>query len=799
MSTEVKKEGTLEIAHVLFIDIVGYSKLPIDEQHRLLGVLNQIVRGSEEFRKAEESGRFLKIPTGDGMALVFYDSPETPVECALQVARGDRQHPELSLRMGIHSGPVRAIMDVNERANVAGAGINMAQRIMDCGDAGHILLSKRVAEDLEQYQHWQPCLHELGECEVKHDVRVSVFNLYTDDLGNPNPPAKFTRRGSRKSRKGRGPQLLPSLGLGAGAAAILILGFVFFWLQSIREPRPRFPLDSIPEKSIAVLPFENLSDNKENAYFADGVQDAILTELSKIADLKVISRTSVMQYKTKVTRNLGEIGRQLGVAHLLEGSVQHAEGKVRVNAQLVDARTDGQLWAAKYDRPLTDVFAIQSEIAKAIAEQLQAKLSPQEKAALSHPPTTDLAANKLYVEAKALEGTAFDPNAKDNLLRAAQLLNEAVMRDPRFSLAYCLLGMVHLDLYFQGFDHSSARRDLANAAIQNAVRLEPDSGEVHLALARYAYHGFRDYERARKELDLARRTLPNNADVYFLTAAIERRQGRWDQAVQNFEQAVALDPRNFLFLQTAGRTYSGLHRYAESTRLFQRALELQPNSYFIRLQLALNPFCKRADAAPWRAQLSMILAEDPDAGPKIVDGLLWCALIERNADAARRALAIIPPEGLPDSLNNSLSPREWFVGFVARAFGDAAGAHDAFTTARVLEEKIVREQPDYAPAWSLLGLIDAGLGNKADAIREGQRACELLSPSKDSWDGPVFVNNLAVIYAWVGEKDLAFKELDRALQLRTGINYGDLKCNPQWDPLRSDPRFAKVLAALAPK
>jgi tetratricopeptide (TPR) repeat protein len=242
-----------------------------------------------------------------------------------------------------------------------------------------------------------------------------------------------------------------------------------------------------------------------------------------------------------------------------------------------------------------------------------------------------------------------------------------------------------------------------------------------------------------------------------------------------------------------------LRRYAESTQLFQRALELQPNNYFVRLQLALNPFCERAQTEPWRAQLSMILAQDPDAARKIVSDLFWCAVIERNAEAARRALAVIPPEGLPDIFNNSLSPREWYAGLVARTFGDSEGARAAFTTARIIEEKIVREQPDYAPGWSLLGLIDAGLGRKDEAMREGLRACELLSPSKDSWDAPVFVTDLAVIYAWVGERDLAFKELDKALELRTGVNYGDLKCNPQWDSLRGDPRFDQILATVAPK
>lgn len=572
---------------------------------------------------------------------------------------------------------------------------------------------------------------------------------------------------------------------------LLVIGVLVFQRSHSKQ--------ALPEKSIAVLPFENLSDDKQNAFFADGVQDEILTKLAKVADLKVISRVSVMQYKSGSARNLPEIGKQLGVSYLVEGSVQRAGGKVRVNAQLIDARTDGHLWAELYDRPLDDVFAIQTEIANAIAEQLDARISPREKAAIAQPPTTDLEANKLYVQAKVLEGTAFDPNAKENLLQAAHLLDEAAARDPHFLLAYCLLSRVHLDLYFQGFDHTPARRELANAAIHNAVRLDPDAGEVHLVLARYAYHGFRDYDRARTELDLARRTLPNNADIYFMTAAIDRRQGRWTEAMRNFDRAIELDPRNFLFLQTAGRTYAGLRHYNESTRLFQHALSLKPDSYFVRIQLALNPFCERADARPWRVELSSILTERPGATQEIVDGLYWCAMVERDASAVSRALAAIPPEGLPDSTNNSLSPREWYVGFAARALGDAAAARTALTTARVIEEKTVREQPDYAPAWSLLGQIDAALERKEEAMREGRRACELLPLSKDAWDGAVFITNLAVIYSWVAEKDLAFEQLAKAAQIQDGVNYGDLKLNPQWDALRGDPRFEQIVASLAPK
>src|SRR5438093_4708927 len=416
MPAEVKREIQLEIAHVLFTDIVGYSKLPINEQRALVERLNEIVRSTDEFQAAETAGRLIKIPTGDGITLVFYQSPEAPVECALEISRALKKHPELQLRMGIHSGPVSGVIDVTGKANVAGAGINMAQRVMDCGDAGHILLSKHVAEDLEQYPHWQPYLHELGECEVKHGVRVSLVNLYTEELGNPAIPEKLkTARLAAAAKRKRVAFRRLSLSVLALLAAVAAITFLLF---HYRRPLTA-PGLAVPEKSIAVLPFENLSEEKQNAYFADGMQDEILTDLAKIAELKVISRASVMQYKSGVARNLRQIAKELGVANILEGSVQRASNRVRVSAQLLDAQKDVHLWAEHYDRPLDDVFAIQSEIAKAIADQLRAKLSPTEKAAIERPPTADLAAFDLYTRADALlRRSALSGARKDNLLQA---------------------------------------------------------------------------------------------------------------------------------------------------------------------------------------------------------------------------------------------------------------------------------------------------------------------------------------------------------------------------------------------
>jgi TolB-like protein len=387
MSGEIKKEIKLEIGHVLFMDIVGYSKVLINAQRALLETLNQVVRGTDQFRTAEAASRLIKIPTGDGMALVFYNSPEAPVECALEISRALKEHPELRLRMGVHSGPVSGVVDVNQRANVAGGGINVARRVMDCGDAGHILLSKRVAEDLEQYAHWQPHLHDLGECEVKHGVRISVVNLYTEELGNPEAPEKFSRAtveaavsSAKKPPSSRKYLLIAGL-IGLAAVSFVVWHFVRTVGNDRRavrqnaveeQGRPGGASLPIPEKSIAVLPFANLSKDEENAFFSDGMQDEILTDLAKIADLKVISRTSVQQYRGGASRNIREIAQALGVAHILEGSVQRAGNKVRVSAQLIDARKDAHMWAEVYDRTLADAFAIQSEIARTIAEQLHA-------------------------------------------------------------------------------------------------------------------------------------------------------------------------------------------------------------------------------------------------------------------------------------------------------------------------------------------------------------------------------------------------------------------------------------------
>jgi TolB-like protein/class 3 adenylate cyclase/Tfp pilus assembly protein PilF len=786
MSVESKREIQLEIAHVLFIDIVGYSKLSISDQHVAVEELTRIVRASQEFQRAEAASRLTRIPTGDGMALVFHTSPEAPVRCAVEISRALKQHPRLQLRMGIHSGPVGGLVDVNEQANLAGAGINMAKRVMDFGDAGHILLSKHVAEDLEEYRQWRPLLHDLGSCEAKHGVRVSVVNLYDDQFGNAKLPQRFETVQKRLRRLRRA----------ATAAALLALVAVVAGIATFSRYRARSTLTA-PEKSIAVLPFENLSDDKENAYFTEGVGGEILTDLAKIADLKVISRTSVMQYRNAVRRNLREIGEQLGVAHVLEGSVQRSGGRVRVSAQLIDARTDSHLWAEHYDRPLDDVFAIQSEIAKAIADQLQAKLSPNEKKAIEQPPTTDLAAFDLYSRAKLLiEKAVFNEPKHSMLLEAIRLLEEAVARDPSFVLAYYQLAHAHDQMYLREFDHTQDRLDLANAAIQSVMRLRPDSGEAQLALAKHLYWGYRDYGRARQALAAARRALPNDPLPFLLTGYIDRREGRWDKATHNMERAVGLDPQNFFTLQQIALTYTALRRYADAAAILDRAVALAPKDVSVRVQRAGVDLEWRADTKPLDSTIQAIIANEPAAIKLVVDQWLVLAIWERDSSAAGRALSLVDANGCHSDVP---FPLAWCEGRVALLRGEVASARDAFTRARKEIEGVVSQQPDYAQALCALGMIDAALGNKEDAIREGRRAVELLPVTKDSIDGAQLVQYLAVIYAWVGEKDLALEQLRIASSIPGYLSYGSLRLDPLWDPLRGEPAFEKIVASLAPK
>ncbi len=626
MPADATIDPEFEIGHVLFIDIVGYSKLLIGQQSELVRQMKEVVAGSDQVRLAERQDKLVSLPTGDGVALVFRNGAEAPAQCAVEIARAASNYPQLHLRMGIHSGPVNVVTDVNNRANMAGAGINIAQRVMNCGDAGHILLSKHGAEDLEAYARWRPYLHDLGECDVKHGARISLVNLYGDNFGNTEVPQKLKEAKREQARIGRTQRKRTVLLSSALAVALLGIGYWIFHQNRATD------LTAIAEKSIAVLPFKNLSADPDNAYFADGVQEEILTDLSRIADLKVISRTSVMQYGTGTARNVRAIGAALGVAHLLEGSVQRVGNKVRVIAQLIDSRSDTHLWAQTYDRDLADVFAIQSEIAETIARQLQTRLAPAEKAAIESPPTRDLAAYDLFIRAQSLAADMTNQIvAKEKLPKAIDLLNEAVARDGKFIRAYCLLSRIHGQLYFTGLDHTPERLALARQAAEAALQIDPEDGEAHLAMADYYYHGFRNYTQALRELSAARQTLPNSSQVFEWTAYIARRQGDWKSATSNFERAVNLDPRNFQLLQQLALTYQGQHRYKDQLKALDRALTIVPEDLSTLVLRAWVPADWRADLRPFQAFLAEYTAKDPSAAGELED--INFALCERTPEA----------------------------------------------------------------------------------------------------------------------------------------------------------------------
>ena len=593
-----------------------------------------------------------------------------------------------------------------------------------------------------------------------------------------------------------------------GVIAVLVVRMVGTDRRAVRsatstEGRPSGASLPVPEKSIAVLPFENLSEEKANAFFADGVQDEILTDLAKIADLKVISRTSVMQYKTGIARNLRKIGEELGVANVVEGSVQRAANKMRVNAQLIDARTDAHLWAQTYDRDLADVFAIQSEIAKAIADQLQAKLSPNEKKAIEQPPTTDLAAFDLYSRAKSLLLTAgFSATNEPDLRKAIELLDEAVKRDPSFFDAYCQLAYAHEHLYaIKGSDHTPARLALAEAAVQAATRLRPDAAETHLARAQYLYFGLRDYAGALAELEIARRALPNDPRLFELTGYILRRRGQQEEGLQNLQRAVELDPRNFYTLQQIALSYQNLRRYAEAIAALDRALTIMPDNVETRANRGLDYLYWKADTRPLHQTIDAILAQGPGAIASAADIWFFCALAERDPAAAERALVALGDNPCWGESTIILS-RSFGEGLLARMTKDEARARTAFEAARAQQEKIVQAQPDYGPALCVLGLIDAALGRKDLALDEGRRAIALTPVEKDVYNGSCVLQYFAITAAWAGEKELALQQLEAGLRAPAAsdmLSYGALKLLPVWDPLRGDPRFEKIVASLAPK
>jgi TolB-like protein/Tfp pilus assembly protein PilF len=782
---DVKEQIQLEVAHVLFIDVVGYSKLSINEQRAVVDELTTLVRGSDQYQKAEAAGRLIKIPTGDGMALVFYTSQEAPAQCAIEISGALKAHPRLQVRMGVHSGPVSGVIDVNGHANLAGAGLNMAQRVMACGDAGHILVSKHVAEDLEEYEHWRPFLHDIGTFEVKHGVRVGIANLYADQVGNPQLPKKFEALKKHSAR----------MRWAMTTAALLALAVIIVGIAMFSRYRARSTL-AAPNKSIAVLPLTNLSEEKENAFFADGIQDELLSNLSKIKDLKVISRTSVMQYKSGITRNLKEIAQQLGVSNVVEGSVRRSGNHIRVSVQLIDALTDRHIWVQNYDRTLADSITLQDELATEIAGALGATLSPQEKARVEAKPTNNPAAYDTYLRGRAFAAASwFDESAVEGAIHSYQ---EAVKLDPSFALAWARLSCAQSVSYWLGHDPSPTRLAAAKDSLDRALALDPNLPETHLALGYYLYYGQRDFTGGLAEFQQAEKSLPNNVDVIEAIGLIQRRLGHWDEAVVALRRIIELDPRDIDAYNTLAPTYSFLRRFPEALATVDRALALEPSNAKA-LGLKASVFWATGDL-----QAVEPLLANPGTEPLMPGGGLpvrgMQALFQRRYAAAIDIFSSAVAAETKRDVHRS--EKTLFLALSQQRAGDVAAARATYQeAAQELQRELETVAPgSYPEAHADLGQAYAGLGEAASAIAEGQKAMAIDPTSKDPFEGPKIEEYMARIYALLGDADQAIPILKRLLQIpyAGAITPALLRLDPLWDQIRNDPRFQELAAERKP-
>jgi TolB-like protein/class 3 adenylate cyclase/Tfp pilus assembly protein PilF len=788
MAGEIKKEIQLEIAHVLFIDIVGYSKLSINEQRSAVDELTQIVRATEQFQKAEASERLIKIATGDGVALVFYTSPEAPVRCAVDLSRALKDHPRLRVRMGIHSGPVSGVVDVTGRTNLAGAGLNLARRVMDCGDAGHILLSKHLAEDLTEFEEWRPLLHDLGTCEVKHGMQVAIVNLWSDDVGNPQLPQKFQALKKQRARV-RWAEVAAALLLLAGIAAAFVLV----------SKKLAKSTSIVSEKSIAVLPFENRSEEKANAYFAEGIQDEILTRLSKIADLKVISRTSTQHYKS-APENLPEIAKQLGVAHILEGSVQKSGDAVRVNVQLIKAANDSHLWADTFDRKLTDLLSVESEVAKAIAEQLRVHLTGREEQVIAAKPTDNPEAYDAYLRGLAYNvKTVYTPA---NALGAQKYLREAVRLDPKFALGWALLSIADARGYItQSLEPTVALREEARQAAETALALQPNLGEALVATGNYYHACLKDYDTAVRYFEQARQFLPNSSQIPALLASVARRRGQWDRTETYFKEAERLDPRNVNLLGQHAQLYIELRRFPEALRKFDQVLDIMPGDVDT---LAAKAAIAQAEGDLPRASALLTGLRPPAEDPQALETQVYQAILERRPGQIIPRLTEILAKPDP-ALGSITGELRFYLGWAQEVAGDHAAAQESWSQARSELEPFLKEQPENFGLMGYLALTSMGLGDKAAAFKLIERAMAVISIEKDAVWGPIPIEILARVSAQMGEPDRAIAALrrllsipyDGALAQNVPLTPALLRLDPMFDPLRNDPRFQKLVSGEA--
>jgi TolB-like protein/Tfp pilus assembly protein PilF len=781
----------LEIGHVLLIDIVGYSKLLITEQRQQLQALNEIVRNAAQFRVSDANGTLVRIPTGDGMALIFHDSVEAPVRCAVEISEAVKAHPEIQLRMGIHSGPVSEVTDVNERTNIAGAGIDIAQRVMDCGDAGHILLSKHVADDLAPHPRWNLYLHDLGECEVKHGVRVSVVNFYDDQFGNATPPRKFETVKKRRARV-RWAEVAIGLFVLAAIAAISV-----FLLQ-----RPTRSDLAIAGKSIAVLPFENLSEEKTNAYFAEGIKDEILTKLASVRDLKVISRTSTAKYQSKPD-NLKAVAQELGVSTVLEGAVQKAGDKVRVNVQLIDARGDTHIWAKSYDRDLNDVLRVESEVSQEIVDALQAKLSASESRALASAGTRDAEAYDLFLRGEYELHQAESVLASDAYDRADGFYRQALARDPNFAQAAAELTRSRLSRHWFVSSLTATELEEVKSIIDRTLTLAPNLPEAHLALGLFFYWGYRQYENAQTEFNRTLELQPNNTLARLYGAAVYRRRGEWERSLADFQRVQELDPRDAQTAANIGGTYMVLRQWKDAESAELRALAIDPHNTVAAANLLTSRVNGTGDVASARRAFDGFLEDTKNrlfgqgaagygAGGDVAAVLgiaAYLDVFERRFTDALQALE-------KRTSNNDPLQQQLFPRVVLHVLAEQTeAAKSAGEEALPLLEARLRERPDDTLAMRELSWVYLALGRNAEALRLSREAADLISIEKDASSGPIFQIGLAQIEARAGAPEDAIKRLRRLLSIPAGqvASIARLKIDPVWDPIRDRPDFQQLL------
>jgi serine/threonine protein kinase/Flp pilus assembly protein TadD len=786
LEARVRRDGPLPVSVTLDIVEQIARALAAAEKH---GLVHRDLKPSNVMVVSNDAD------TADGLAVKVIDFGLAKPVVTAQTA-SDQPQPRFSGTPGFASPEqlTAGSTSPDARSDIYSLGATLWYLL-----SGKPPFAGRTLRELREEQFQRLPVEQLTAAKVPASLATLLHSMLAANPAKRPQSARELLAGLRQCRKAIEARPRRRKLLQLTALAFLAIGGLgltsYFWYRQHFAERQSLTALTAPEKSIAVLPFENLSNDKDGAFFADGVQDDILTKLAKIRDLKVISRTSMMQYRG--TRNMREIGAALGVSHALQGSIRKSGTQLHLNAQLVDTRTDTHVWAEQYDCDLNGVFAAQSEITLKVADQLHAKMSTAEKLDMARPPTANLAAFELYTRAKnLLLMTSFNPSGKANLLKAADLLNQALANDSSFFQAHCQLSHTHDLLYFFGFDRTPARLASAESAIQAAFRLRPDSGEAHLARAENLYRGYLDYDGALAELEVARQTLPNDPMVFELKGYIERRQGKQEEALQNLERAVDLDPRNFFTLQQIAASYDLLRRYPEETIMLERALAIKPGDVDTKVARAFVELDWKADTRPLHQLIDIIRTTNSVEFSHVADAWLTCALAERDATAAKAALSVSGENPLSDDVIQF--DRPFVEGVIARMTNDSDKARVAFTAARATQEKIVQAQPNYGPPLCVLGLIDAALGRTDEALREGRRAVELLPVEQDAINGTRMIVYLAMIAAWVGDKDLACEQLAIAVHPPTSITYGQLKL-PFWDPLRGDPRFEKIVASLAPK